>query len=76
MTSGPNSDVQRAIDYLTTCAPNDLQGAKLSDWPCYESLAQAAHDRGHDLSPDSLRTAFQLMMRARLFTQQRNPPNE
>jgi hypothetical protein len=63
--SGP--DIQRAIDFLSGPASGKMQGEALPARPDYDAIARYAGELGHDLSPEAVREAFRLMMRARLL---------
>ncbi|MEA3011129.1 MAG: hypothetical protein QOJ91_2821 [Sphingomonadales bacterium] len=67
MSDGRRSEVQGAIDWLSGPDLQFLHWGVLPPQPDYESLARHARDSGHELSPDSIREAFRLMMAARLF---------
>jgi hypothetical protein len=67
MTAGRYSDVQRAIDFLSNPNLKDGQRAALPPQLDYEALARHARELGCDCSPEAVRGAFQLMMRARLL---------
>lgn len=66
MTAERSSDVQRAIDFLSGPKLREMRLDTLPARPDYEVLAQRARELGHDLSPDTVREAFRLMMCVRL----------
>jgi hypothetical protein len=67
MTAWRGSDVQRAIDFLSSPNLKEGQWATLPPRPDYEVLAWHARELGYDCSPEAVQGAFQLMMRARLL---------
>ncbi|HYW14861.1 MAG TPA: hypothetical protein VE891_01725 [Allosphingosinicella sp.] len=66
-------DLQRAIEFLSSPDLANSDQGSLPARPDYEILARHASGLGHDLSPDALREAFRVMMRARLMVL-RKPP--
>lgn len=66
MTAGRSSDIQRAIDFLSGPQLSGLPQGTLPPRPDYRALARLARNLGHDLSPDTVREAFRLMIRGRL----------
>lgn len=61
------AEVQRAIDFLSAPELWGYPAATPPHHPDYEALAERARECGLEISPESLRQAFRLMMRARLF---------
>ena len=66
MKRAAGSDVQRAIEFLSSPDLAKAHQAPLPARPDYECLARRASELGHDLSPGAVQEAFRLIMRARL----------
>ncbi|MFL6862559.1 MAG: hypothetical protein ACJ8DZ_06120 [Allosphingosinicella sp.] len=65
MTGGGPGGVQRAIDFLVTLEPDDVDWASLPAGADYGAIARLAGDRGVDAS--AVLEAFKLIMQARLL---------
>lgn len=73
MIRTPGPELQRAIQFLS--GPDLAEGDRepLPARPDYEALARRASELGHELSPDAVKQAFRLLMRARLISLRKNP---
>jgi hypothetical protein len=66
--SGPfGSEVQQALDLLSSPKLWERPAATLPHRPDYEALTERARLLGRDVSPAAIREAFRLLMRARLL---------
>jgi hypothetical protein len=66
MKRSPGSDLQRAIEFLSSSDLAKGRQGPLPARPDYEFLARHASEHDHDLSPGAVEEAFRLIMRARL----------
>ena len=73
-SAGP--DLQSAIQFLSEAGLGEGSRALPPGRIDYESLSRLALEAGHEVSPEAVRDAFRLIMRARLAASRRPPPGD
>lgn len=68
----PPSPLQQAISFYSHLQVSYLQDGAVAPPGDYEALAEVARERGYEVTADAMKTAFRILMTARIVRNMQN----